>query len=73
MDGSRIRALRKERGMKVEELAVAAGVSPGHLYKLEGGKFKNPGLELLERIADALDAEVPDLFSPKPKPLKAVR
>lgn len=33
--GADLRTLRKERGLKLEELALAAGVSAAMLYRLE--------------------------------------
>lgn len=44
--GPRLRAARRERGLTLEQLATAAGLSASTLSRLESGK-RSPGLELL--------------------------
>ena len=56
-----IRDRRKAAGLTVEELADAAGVNARHLYRIEAGEIRSPGLALLERLAGALDCPVTDL------------
>lgn len=53
MMGTRIRTLRNQRGMSVNELAAKAGVSSGIVSQIERGKA-NPSLRTLERIRTAL-------------------
>jgi len=54
--GTQLRALRRERGMTLVKLGQAAGVSPGHLSRLEcGGATAKP--EALRAILKALGAE----------------
>jgi len=60
--GLRIRQLRKNKGLSLEELAHLAGVHPNYLSEAECGK-KNFSLTTIEKIAKALDAAVADLFS----------
>jgi transcriptional regulator with XRE-family HTH domain len=57
-----IRRLRKAKGLSVEKLADAAGVNPRHLYRIEAGQVRSPGIELLEKVARALDCSVSDLL-----------
>ncbi|MHB1101778.1 MAG: helix-turn-helix domain-containing protein [Devosia sp.] len=51
--GLRIRSLRHQRGLSVNELAAKAGVSAGIISHIERGKA-NPSLRTLERIRTAL-------------------
>ncbi len=51
------RALRTERGLRLDALAERAGVSRGMLLQIEQQKG-NPSLATLVRVADALDVSV---------------
>lgn len=57
--GARIRQLRQERNLTIQELAEAASLSPGHLTNIERG-FGAITIETAGRIARAL--EIPALF-----------
>lgn len=61
--GSRIRALRKERGLTLEQLAYAGEAvrSKGYLSDIEQGK-RRPSLDVVEALAKELGVEVLDLF-----------
>jgi transcriptional regulator with XRE-family HTH domain len=59
--GHAAKQLRRERGLKVEELAVRAGLSIRHVLLLEGGRV-NEGFDTLCRLADALDVGLDALF-----------
>lgn len=59
--GLRIRALRLERGLTQEELAVRAGLSQSHVSEHETGA-RVPKLPTLFRIARALDVEPGELL-----------
>jgi transcriptional regulator with XRE-family HTH domain len=58
--GKRIRAKRKAKGMKVEELAYRAGISFEHMHALERGEHK-PRDYTLRRVARALGVTVESL------------
>ena len=58
---NRVGAVRKERGMRREELAVAVGVSVTTIGLIERGKT-NPSVRLALDIAAALKTNVSDLF-----------
>jgi transcriptional regulator with XRE-family HTH domain len=58
--GQRIRELREEAGLGLEELAHAADFSKGHLSNLERG-YVMPTVATLRVLADALDVLVADL------------
>ncbi|MEU1734761.1 helix-turn-helix transcriptional regulator [Streptosporangium sp. NPDC020145] len=50
--GPRLRSLRRDRGMTLEELSAATGISVSRLSRIESGK-RRPTLELLIPIARA--------------------
>ncbi|MDC0744676.1 helix-turn-helix domain-containing protein [Polyangium mundeleinium] len=52
--GARIHELRKERGMSLQDLAVASATSKGHLSSIEQG-LAAITIETVERMARALD------------------
>ena len=64
--GSVIRRLRREKGMSLQELAAASGVSVGMLSQVERD-LANPSLRVLTGIRRALGAEVSDLFQEPPR------
>ncbi len=51
--GSRVRALRQERGLSLSALAAAAGIGKGSLSELESGR-RNPTLDTLYALAGPL-------------------
>lgn len=59
--GMRIRYLRNLRKWSQEDLALEANVNKNYLCDLENGR-RNPSLEILERIADALGISLSELF-----------
>jgi len=60
--GLNIQRLRRERGISQEALALRAHVTRGYLSALEGGR-RNPTIQLLEKLAKALDADIEELFA----------
>lgn len=52
------------RGIGLNEFARAARVSPGYLSQLESGQRDNPSVEVLQRLAQALDVTVQYLVEP---------
>ncbi len=61
--GRRLREIRQERGLSQEELAFKAGVHRTYVSSAERGQ-RNVGLVNVERLAQALDIEIPELFNP---------
>ena len=55
-----LKSIRKEKGMKQEELAAIVGVSPQAVSKWEQGGM--PDAALLPAIADALGVSIDALF-----------
>ncbi len=56
-----IRKLRKEKGMRQEDLARFLGVSRQTINAIENNKY-NPTLELAMRLARFLNTTVEELF-----------
>ncbi len=61
--GSKIRELRKDKGLTVTELAKSVGCSPSFISQLERGKV-SPSIATLKKITDALGINIVDLFLP---------
>jgi transcriptional regulator with XRE-family HTH domain len=59
--GARLRALRIEQGLSVNELAVRAGVSAGTVSQVERNKA-NPSVRILERLRQALSVPLTALL-----------
>lgn len=57
-----IQDLRRARSLSQEQLALLAEVSRGHMGKVENAKFA-ASLDLLERIAKALNVDPEQLFA----------
>lgn len=53
--------LRKERGVKQEELAASLGVSRQTIISLEKGRY-NPSILLAFKIARYFDRRIEDIF-----------
>jgi transcriptional regulator with XRE-family HTH domain len=63
----RLRELRHSRGMTQAELARAAQVSAVYVGRLEAGRAA-PGIDLVDRLARALGATLPELLPAAPRP-----
>ncbi len=59
--GARLRALRVEQGLSVNELAMRAGVSAGTVSQVERNKA-NPSVRILERLRQALSVPLSALL-----------
>lgn len=65
MVGRRIRTLRTDRGLKLDDLAVVLGRSVSQMSVIENGR-RELKLGELEKLARALNVRVADLLSPEP-------
>ena len=59
--GARIRYLRQQKNMTIEDLALEAGINRNYLGDLERGT-RNPTVDVLNRISVALDVTLSVLF-----------
>ena len=58
-----IKLYREKNKITKSELARLINVSPSYITKLENGEKQNPSLEILMKIAKALNVELSDLDS----------
>src|SRR5207248_5986640 len=61
--GPRLRAERTRAGLSHARLAQLTGLSKTYLVRLETDPASNPSLEVLHRIAEALDITIADLIA----------
>ena len=59
--GIKIKELRKKRGLSQEKLANLAEIDRTYLPTIEKGE-RNVSIEVVERLANALEVKVRDLF-----------
>lgn len=60
--GTKVKQFRTERDMRGKELASAAGVSPSLISQIENN-VTTPSIDVLRRIAAALDVHIGDFFN----------
>ena len=58
--GSRVRALRKERGLTQDTFADKSGLNRAHVGEIERGE-SNVTIQTLKLIADTLEVKIEDL------------
>lgn len=58
--GMRVRYLRSQKHLTIEEFSFECDLSKNYLCELENGK-RNPSLEVLEKIAKALNMSISEL------------
>lgn len=59
---NKLKYIRKEQEMTLEKLAEKSGVSAGYLCHLENGSRTHPSIEVMERIAKALNKTIFEIF-----------
>lgn len=60
--GLRVKSLRKNNGMSQNELAEKSGLNRPYISGIEQGK-RNVSLEVIEKLAEALEVKIIDIFS----------
>lgn len=63
--GARVRELREELGLSQEAFAHRAELDRTYVSGIERGR-RNPTLDVIYQLAEALDVEVRELFPGKP-------
>ncbi|MGY4708075.1 helix-turn-helix domain-containing protein [Mycolicibacterium sp. CBM1] len=61
-----VRAVRQRRGLTLDELASATGLTKSYLSKVERGQ-STPSIAAAMKVARALDVDVAQLFSDDPR------
>lgn len=59
--GARIKTLREQQGLSQRKLALMIGSNQTYIWQIENGTV-NVGLDILCRLADALEVNVRDLI-----------
>ena len=67
-----IRKVRKKKGWSQKELGEMIGSHLSHINRIETGKYK-PSLDVLKKIADALDVSLDYLVSDSGEDLQEVK
>ena len=62
---NKMRKIRTSKNMTLEDLSERTGISAGYLCHLEKGTRKNPSVQIMEAIANALDKNVVEIFFSK--------
>ncbi len=60
--GERIKAARDAAELTQFEVAVATGIDTTYYSKIENDRIPNPGIEIIEKIARALNVTPNDLL-----------
>jgi HTH-type transcriptional regulator / antitoxin HipB len=63
--GARVRAVRKELGLRQDELAIAAGVSTRAIHQIEHGK-PTSRFDILSRVLDVIGLRLTVTERPDP-------
>jgi transcriptional regulator with XRE-family HTH domain len=65
--GARVRSLRRERGLTIEQVAAATGLTKGFISQLERDRT-SPSLSSIARICEALGVRLSHIFEREPAP-----
>jgi transcriptional regulator with XRE-family HTH domain len=60
--GERLRELREQAGLSIRQLALRVGVHHSYLAYLEHGEREKVSADILQKIAEVLDADASELF-----------
>lgn len=59
---SKLKKVRKEKGMTLEHLSSITKISIGYLCHLENGTRQNPSIKTMDKIAGALEKNIAEIF-----------
>ncbi|QUH20246.1 helix-turn-helix domain-containing protein [Alkaliphilus sp. B6464] len=60
-----IKSIRLQLGLSIYDIAEITGLTAGYISNLENNRRTNPSKESMEKIAEALNSTVPDVFFSK--------
>lgn len=60
--GNKLKDKRKELKMSVYDVSEKSGLSTTYISNLENNNRANPSKDVMEKIAQALESSVPELF-----------
>lgn len=67
--GERLRAIRKNRGLTLTQLAKRSKVSKAYLSQLENEQFSNPSSEIIVRLCNMLGVSVDRILGLETTPM----
>ena len=70
--GKKIKALRKEKGLSLDQLATMTDSAKSYLWSLENGDNQNPSADKLRKLTEALDVTLDYLLATTEKPDKSI-
>ena len=59
---NKLKSIREQQGITLLKLSIISGVSIGYLCHLEKGTRNNPSREVMEKISNALNKTVAEVF-----------
>lgn len=59
---TKLKSIRKEKGLTITKLAELSGISAGYICHLENGSRTNPSIETMEKIANVLNKTILEVF-----------
>lgn len=59
---NKLKKIRLEKGLTLQELANKTQISAGYLCHLENGTRVNPSIDVMEKISKALDKTIFEIF-----------
>ncbi|MBX3513347.1 MAG: helix-turn-helix transcriptional regulator [Xanthobacteraceae bacterium] len=62
----RLRELREEQKLSLQDVADRVGASKAHIWDLEQGRSTNPSFELMRKLADCFKVSVANLVGENP-------
>lgn len=65
-DGEKLKKLRKSKGLTTDQVAKKVNVSQSYISRFENNKAI-PDIEMIARILDALDTDIPTFFADNPE------
>lgn len=57
----KLKKLREDKNLTVEQLSGIFNISSSHLYKIEAG-IRNPNMKLAKKMADYFETEIEEIF-----------
>ena len=59
---NKIKQIREEKGLTMKKLSEISNVSAGYICHLENGTRTHPSIEVMEKIAKALNKTIFEIF-----------
>tara|TARA_R100000656_G_scaffold121729_1_gene96870 strand:- start:334 stop:666 length:333 start_codon:yes stop_codon:yes gene_type:complete len=63
---SQLKTFRMKKGLSLQVLADAVGISKAHLWDMESGRSANPSMDLLKKLSEKLNVSISVLVGEEP-------